>query len=55
MVAIEEADALARLFDIDVIGMDGEKLTRGAERRCIVCGGPVTACARSRRTALRKS
>ena len=40
MVAIEEADALARLFDIDVIGMDGEKLTRGAERRCIVCGGP---------------
>ena len=48
MVAIEEADALARLFDIDVIGMDGEKLTRGAERRCIVCGGPVTACARSR-------
>ena len=37
-VAIEEADALARLFDIDVIGTDGEKLSRGAERRCIVCG-----------------
>lgn len=48
MVSIEEADAAARLFDIDVIGTDGEKLTRGAERRCIVCGGPVTACARSR-------
>ncbi|MCI6965705.1 citrate lyase holo-[acyl-carrier protein] synthase [bacterium] len=48
MVAIEEADAAARLFDIDVINMDGEKLSRGAERRCIVCGAPVTGCARSR-------
>ena len=48
MVDIEEGDAVARLFDIDVIGTDGAKLSRGAERRCIVCGGPVTACARSR-------
>lgn len=48
MVALEEADEAARLFDIDVIGTDGEKLSRGHARRCIVCGGPVVVCARSR-------
>lgn len=48
MIAIEEEDAVARLFDIDVIGADGEKLSRARQRGCLVCGGPVTACARSR-------
>jgi len=50
MCAIEESDALGRLFDIDVIGADGVKLSRPMqrERRCLICGGPVFACARSR-------
>ncbi len=48
MCAIEDADALGRLFDIDVIGPDGGKLARNQERRCLICGGPVRACARSR-------
>lgn len=47
-VAVEEGSAVARLYDIDAIGITGEKLSRGAERTCIVCGGPVTVCARSR-------
>lgn len=47
-VRVEENDAVARLYDIDVIDVNGIKLTRSGERRCIVCGGPVTACARSR-------
>ena len=37
-----------RLFDFDVIGTDGVKLSRPEARRCIVCGGPVTVCSRSR-------
>jgi len=48
MCAIEEADALGRLFDIDVIDANGDHLSRQSERRCLLCGGPVRACARSR-------
>lgn len=48
MCMIEEADALGRLFDIDVIDADGSHLTRASERTCLICGGSVRACARSR-------
>jgi len=48
MCAIEEQDALGRLFDIDVIDGDGRHLSRANERSCLICGGPVRACARSR-------
>lgn len=48
MCRIEEADDLGRLFDMDVIAPDGNHLSRGCERSCLICGGPVRACARSR-------
>lgn len=48
MCAVEEADALGRLFDIDVIDAKGVHLTRSVERRCLICGGSARACARSR-------
>lgn len=54
MCAIEEMDALGRLFDIDVIDADGRKLERPSERRCLICGGPVRACARSRTHSARE-
>ena len=54
MCAIEEADALGRLFDIDVIDADGRKLERPSERRCLICGKPVRACARSRAHSARE-
>ncbi len=54
MCAIEEMDALGRLFDIDVIGADGRKLERPTERRCLICGGPARACARSRTHSARE-
>jgi len=47
-VELETATPVGRLFDMDVIGPDGEKLSRGLPRTCLVCGGPVGPCARSR-------
>ena len=47
--AIEEDTPLGRLFDMDVIGTDGYKLSRSTFRRCIICGEPAQECARSRR------
>ena len=54
MCAIEEMDALGRLFDVDVIDADGRKLERTMERRCLICGKPVRACARSRAHSARE-
>lgn len=48
MVAIEEADALGRLFDLDVILPDGTKVEREIERKCLLCGNSARVCGRSR-------
>lgn len=49
---IEDSCQLGRLFDMDVLRPNGEKVEReelGLEpRRCLICGGFVRACARSR-------
>lgn len=51
-VELEEYDGLGRLFDMDVLSPDGGRLGRRElgleERRCLLCGGPAAACARSR-------
>ncbi len=47
-VEIEEANPMGRLFDMDVIGLDGKKLERGTERPCVVCGKPGRGCASRR-------
>lgn len=47
-VEIEEATPAGRLYDMDVLDVGGEKLSRGTMRKCIICGGPVTVCSRSR-------
>ncbi len=51
-VAIEDADELGRLFDMDVLAPDGAKLNRkavnGGERNCIVCGAKGRGCASRR-------
>lgn len=51
-VAIEDADPLGRLLDIDVLDPAGAPVSRQAlglpERTCLLCGGPAHACARSR-------
>lgn len=48
MRAIEEEHPLGRLFDIDVLDASGAKLSRDAHRKCLICGGDVHACGRSR-------
>jgi len=52
LTVIEEQHPIGRLFDIDVIKSDGEKISRCelnlAERSCLVCGKPGHGCARSR-------
>lgn len=48
MQAIEETDALGRLFDIDVLAADGTKLDRDAPRRCLICDLPAKICGRNR-------
>ena len=45
---IEDENPMGRLFDMDVIGPDGQKLARGEERRCLVCGAAGRGCASRR-------
>lgn len=51
LVDLEESHPWGRLWDLDVITADGP-LSRAAfglpGRRCLICGGPAHACARSR-------
>lgn len=45
---LEEYTPLGRLWDMDVLSPSGEKLERAVPRRCLICGAPAHACARSR-------
>ena len=49
---IEDETDLGRLFDMDVLKADGEKVERTelglSPRLCLICGGPARDCARSR-------
>ena len=45
---MEDTHPLGRLFDMDVIEPTGEKLSRPAFRKCLICGRQAQECARSR-------
>jgi len=47
-LARESDHPAGRLYDLDVTGTDGRKLSRPQPRTCLVCGGPAGPCARSR-------
>jgi len=53
MTALEDQDALGRLFDIDVLNVNGTKISREElgqlARRCLICDEPAHACSRSRK------
>jgi holo-ACP synthase len=52
MSNIEDSHPLGRLFDIDVIDVNGEKLSRTAFRKCLICNAQAQACARSRKHSI---
>lgn len=47
-MGLESEREAGRLFDLDVLDVNGEKLSRDTSRTCLVCGGPVSVCSRSR-------
>lgn len=51
-VQIEDSCPVGRLFDMDVLTPDGRKISREelglSGRACLICGGPVYQCSRSR-------
>lgn len=51
-VQVEDYAPVARLFDMDVLDIDGSKLERTAlgfpGRKCLLCDNPAHACSRSR-------
>lgn len=47
-VLLEDADPLGRLFDMDVLDVSGEKMTRPRERGCLICGKEGRECASRR-------
>lgn len=55
-VEVEESSPVARLFDMDVLTADGEKISRERlelpGRRCLLCDKPAYACSRSRAHSL---
>lgn len=47
-IRLESEGEAGRLFDLDVLDANGEKLSRETGRTCLVCGGLVSVCSRSR-------
>ena len=46
---IEETHPYGRLFDMDVIGTNGQKLSRPSYRKCLICDCQAQECARARK------
>ena len=53
-VAIEESCELGRLFDIDVIDVNFEKLSRKSFRKCLICEEQAQECGRSRKHSVKE-
>ena len=47
-IAIESIISCGRLFDMDVLTPDGQKLSRGTPRKCLICEKDAAICGRSR-------
>lgn len=52
MTELEDGSSIGRLYDIDIIKLDGSKVSREELglpcRTCLICGQPAHACSRSR-------
>ncbi|MDD7390637.1 MAG: citrate lyase holo-[acyl-carrier protein] synthase [Lachnospiraceae bacterium] len=49
---IEEIHKFGRLFDMDVIDMDGTKLSRKTYRKCLICDCQAQECSRTRKHSI---
>lgn len=47
-IQIEDCSPLGRLYDIDVLDAQGQKLSRPNFRKCLICDKQAQECARSR-------
>ena len=47
-IAIESIISCGRLFDMDVLTTDGQKLSRETPRKCLICEKDAAICGRSR-------
>lgn len=52
MTELEETMPLGRLYDIDIIDVDGMKLSRPHFRKCLICECQAQECARSRKHSI---
>lgn len=52
--SIEDTHPFGRLFDMDVIDTDGQKLSRSTFRKCMICGCQAQECARMRRHSVKE-
>lgn len=52
MTAIENSHPLGRLFDIDVIDVNGHKLSRNCFRKCLICNAQSQECSRNRKHSI---
>ena len=53
-VKIENENHFGRLFDIDIISSDGQKLSRENFRKCLICSRQAQECARSRNHSVKE-
>lgn len=51
---IEETHKFGRLFDMDVIDVDGKKLSRNTFRKCLICDCQAQECARIRKHSIKE-
>ncbi|MGN0295358.1 MAG: citrate lyase holo-[acyl-carrier protein] synthase [Lachnospiraceae bacterium] len=51
---IEETHEFGRLFDMDVIDVDGTKLSRNTFRKCLICDCQAQECARTRKHSIKE-
>ena len=53
-ITIEENTELGRLFDIDVLDVNFEKLSRKSFRKCLICEEQAQECGRSRKHSIKE-
>lgn len=53
-VSVEEIGEIGRLFDMDVIDINYEKLSRNIYRKCFICNKQAQECGRSRNHSIQE-